>query len=69
MNPPAQIRIQAETPGESASLFRLMIDEKIVGEHLTVAQAHLLVGEILSRVALPGEATIPPGKLDPSIGG
>ena len=59
MNPPAEIRIQAETPGDSASLFQLIIDEKIVGEHLTAAQAHLLIGEILGRVALPGGTTIP----------
>ena len=55
MNPPVEIRIQAETPGDSASLFRLLIDDKVVGESLTAAQAHLLVGEILGRVALPGQ--------------
>ena len=66
MNPPVEIRIQAETPGDSASLFRLLIDNKVVGESLTAAQTHLLVGEILGRVALPGRGTISVDKLNAS---
>jgi hypothetical protein len=34
-------------------MFRLRIDDLIVGQDLTAAQAHLLVGEILERVVLP----------------
>jgi hypothetical protein len=34
-------------------MFRLWIDDKMVGESLTAAQTHLLIGEILARVALP----------------
>jgi hypothetical protein len=47
------IAVEAETPDDSATLFRLRIDDMIVGQELTAAQAHLLVGEILERVALP----------------
>jgi hypothetical protein len=43
-----------------------MIDEKVVGEHLTAAQAHLLVGVSVNTVALPGEATMPPDQLNAS---
>jgi hypothetical protein len=66
MTPPSEICIQAETPGDSASLFRLLIDQKIVGESLTAAQAHLLVGEILGRVALPAQDKVPLDKPDAS---
>jgi hypothetical protein len=48
-----RIVIELETPGDSRSLFRLRLDEKVVGEYLTAAQAHLLVGEILDRITLP----------------
>jgi hypothetical protein len=40
MNAPTEIRIQAEMPGDTESLFRLLIDDKVVGENLTAAQAH-----------------------------
>jgi hypothetical protein len=48
-----RIVIELETPGDSRSLFRLRLDNKIVGENLTAVQAHLLVGEILDRITLP----------------
>ena len=48
-----QIVIELETPGNSRSLFRLRLDKKVVGENLTAAQAHLLIGEILDRITLP----------------
>ena len=48
-----RIVIELETPGNSRSLFRLRLDNKVVGENLTAAQAHLLVGEILDRITLP----------------
>ena len=50
---PKTISVEAESPDDSATMFRLRIDDLIVGEDLTAAQAHLLVGEILERVALP----------------
>jgi hypothetical protein len=48
-----RIVIELETPGDSRRLFRLRLDNKVVGEHLTAVQAHLLVGEILDRITLP----------------
>ncbi len=48
-----QIVIEAETPGDSRTMFCLRIDAKIIAEDLTAVQAHLLVGEILDRIALP----------------
>ena len=45
--------IELETPGDSRSLFRLRLDNKVVGENLTAVQAHLLVGEILDPITLP----------------
>jgi hypothetical protein len=48
-----QIVIEAETPGDSRTMFRLRIDSNLIAEDLTTAQAHLLVGEILERIALP----------------
>jgi hypothetical protein len=51
--PVERIILELETPGDSRSLFRLRLDDKIVGENLTAVQAHLLVGEILDRITLP----------------
>ena len=44
-----RIVIELEIPGDSRSLFRLRLDNKVVGESLTAVQTHLLVGEILDR--------------------
>ena len=48
-----QIVIEVETPGNSRTMFRLRIDAKVIAEGLTAVQAHILVGEILDRIALP----------------
>jgi hypothetical protein len=48
-----QIVVEVETPGDSRTMFRLRIDANMIAEGLTAAQAHLLVGEILERIALP----------------
>ena len=48
-----RIVIELETPGDSRSMFRLRLDETVVGERLTAAQTHILVGEILDRLTLP----------------
>ena len=48
-----QIVIEAETPGDSRTMFRLRIDARVIAEELTAVQAHILLGEILERVALP----------------
>lgn len=57
-----KITIEAETPNDSGSLFRVAIDGRIVGETLTAVQAHIVVGEILEKVALPAK-----GKQAPQI--
>jgi hypothetical protein len=47
-----QIVIDAETPDDSGTLFRLRIDANVIAEGMTKMQTHLLVGEILKRTAL-----------------
>jgi hypothetical protein len=49
----ARIVIELEAPGDSRSMFRLRLDNVIVGEGLTAVQVHLLVGDILDRITLP----------------
>ena len=56
-----QIVVEAETPGDSRTMFRLRIDANLIAEDLTTAQAHLLVGEILERIALPKPLSRLPG--------
>jgi hypothetical protein len=48
-----RVVIELQIPGDSGSLFRLRLDNKVVGENLTAVQTHLLVGEILDRITLP----------------
>ena len=48
-----QIVVELEAPGDSRSMFRLLIDSTVVAEGLTAAQAHILVGEVLDRITLP----------------
>jgi len=48
-----QIVIELETPGDSRTMFRLRIDKNLIADGLTAVQAHILVGEILERIALP----------------
>lgn len=50
-----RIVIEPETDGDSRSLFRLFVGEKLVAEGMTAAQTHLLVGDILERIALPNK--------------
>ena len=59
MNGPATIGIEWQTAGDPAAMLRLRIDNRIVGENLTAAQAHLLVGEILERIVLPNRPPQP----------
>jgi hypothetical protein len=48
-----EIVIEAETPGDSRIMFRLRIDANSIAEGLTAVQAHVLIGEILERIAVP----------------
>jgi len=54
-----QIVIEAETPGDSRTMFRLRIDASAIAEGLTAVQAHVLVGEILERIAVPQSPSDP----------
>jgi hypothetical protein len=54
-NAALQIVLETETPGDSRTMFRLHVDAKLISEGLTAAQAHLLIGEILERIALPAK--------------
>ena len=55
MSVPATIGIEAELAGDSRTMFRLRVNGRIVGESLTAAQAHLLVGDVLERIVLPNK--------------
>ncbi len=61
-----QIVIEAETAGDSRTMFRLRIDANVIAEGLTAAQAHLLVGEILDRFTLPKQDERPSVRSAPS---
>jgi hypothetical protein len=51
-----RIVLELETPGDSRTLFRLSVGDNVVGESLTAVQAHILIGEVLDRIALPRQA-------------
>jgi hypothetical protein len=67
------IVVELEAPGDSRSMFRLLMDSTVVAEGLTAAQAHILVGEVLDRITLPRrgvEAAKRPGlggEVDPVV--
>ncbi|HLW92782.1 MAG TPA: hypothetical protein VKS78_15980 [Roseiarcus sp.] len=50
------ITIEAETPGDSRTLFRVIFNGTVVATGLTAAQAHLIVGDALAKIALPRAA-------------
>jgi hypothetical protein len=49
-----RIVIETETPGDSRTMFRVRMDDLVLGENLTAAQAHLIGGEVLDRITLHG---------------
>jgi hypothetical protein len=51
-----QIVIETETPGDSRTMFRVRMNDLVLGQYLTSAQAHLIVGEVLDRITLPRPA-------------
>lgn len=51
-----KIVVEAETPGDSTTMFRVLLNGKVVGQHLTAVQAHNIVGDILERVVFPDAA-------------
>jgi hypothetical protein len=38
------------------------MDDLVIGENLTAAQAHLIIGEVLDRITLPRPAKKHPGQ-------
>jgi hypothetical protein len=57
---PKSISIELEVEGDPTSLFVLKRDGVVFAEHLTAAQTHLLVGDLLERIVFP----IAPDKFD-----
>ena len=54
-----RIVIETETPGDSRTMFRVRMDDLVIGQNLTAAQAHLIVGEVLDRITNKvGEMTV-----------
>jgi hypothetical protein len=52
-----RIVIEAETSGDSRSLFRLQVDGHLIAEGLRVGQLQLLLREILDRISPPRPRT------------
>jgi hypothetical protein len=50
-----RIIIETETPDERRTMFRVLLDAKVVGQGLTAVQAQLVTGEIIERLVLPGK--------------
>ena len=48
----SQIVIEAEAHGDSETKLRLSVDNHLIAENLTAAQARLLIEEILDRIPL-----------------
>jgi hypothetical protein len=51
-----QIMIEAESPDDAQSMFRLSIDTNLIARGVTGAQVRYLVGEVLERVGFPERA-------------
>jgi hypothetical protein len=47
------IAIEAETPGDNRTMFRVTVDQEVVASELTAASAHWLVGVSLERITHP----------------
>jgi hypothetical protein len=50
-----KITIETEAPHDSASMFRVLLDDKLIGEGLTAVQAQLVAAEIIERLVLSKE--------------
>lgn len=50
-----KIAIETETPNDPSTLFRVSIDNKTVGAHLTAVQTRDQVGELIERLQRGGE--------------
>jgi hypothetical protein len=54
-----QIVVEAETPDDPRSLFRLRVDQTLIAEGLTSAQAQIVVGEILEEITTMEQPKFP----------
>jgi hypothetical protein len=50
-----RLLLEAEDQSSHRSLLRISLNGRAIANGLTTAQAHLLIGEILERFALPGK--------------
>ena len=50
-----KISIEAKIPGDARTVYRLRIDDTVIADQLTTAQAEFLVGEILDRETADAE--------------
>lgn len=48
-----KIIIETETPHDARTMFRVLLDGKLIGESLTAVQAQLVAAEIIERLVLP----------------
>jgi hypothetical protein len=51
-----KIIIETETPHDSATMFRVLLDDRAIGEGLTAVQAQIVAAEIIERLVLPVKA-------------
>jgi hypothetical protein len=47
-----KIIIESEVPNDPTALFMVILNGKLVAEHLTVAQVHLVMADIMERAVL-----------------
>jgi hypothetical protein len=59
----ANIIVEPENPGNPRSLFRVYAFGRVYEEGLTAAQAHVLVGDFLEALILPGQRAGAPLRL------
>jgi hypothetical protein len=58
MGLPATIAVETETGDDPMTMLRLRDNDRVVGENLTAVRAHLFVGDVLERIALPNKVRV-----------
>jgi hypothetical protein len=54
-----KIIIETETPHDSATMFRVLLDDHAIGQGLTAVQAQIVAAEIIERLVLPTKTNSP----------
>jgi hypothetical protein len=62
-----KITIEPETPNDSSSMFRVLLDDKLIGADLTAVQAQLVVAEIIERFVLQPRITSSSAKVAATV--